>query len=461
MDTTVWASTSLSDMVWGAVARNVLSAAVEAVDPATAVQRYVQRDGDLLRVADQHYHLSSYQRVFAVAVGKAAFPMMAAVAGVLGDRLTGGLLVARDVVPHALPHITVQYGGHPLPDAQSVAAASDLVALLAQTTADDLVVFLLSGGASALLTLPVPGVTLAALRHLTDLLLGSGAPIEAMNVLRKHLDQVKGGRAAQLAMPATQVTLLLSDVIGNRLDMIGSGPTLPDPSTFADALRVLAMYGLLDTVDPAIRHYLETGRAGGHEDTPTSDAACFANTQHVLVGSNRQAALAAAQCAAAQGWHARILTTELEGEARTAGHTLGAIVREMATGVHRDDGLLPLAPRPACLVVGGETTVTLRGNGHGLGGRNTELALAVVPLLAGVPNAALITLATDGSDGPTDAAGAVVTGYTLRRAQQQGLDAAAMLAQHDAYNFFAPLGDLLKPGATGTNVNDLVLLLAW
>jgi hydroxypyruvate reductase len=254
-------------------------------------------------------------------------------------------------------------------------------------------------------------------------------------------------------------TLILSDVVGNPLDVIASGPTVPDSSTFADAFAVLERYALLERAPAAIAERLRAGMRGEVPETPTADDPLFGNTQHVLVGSNEQAATAALQAARAEGCHTLLLTTRAQGEARVVGQLLGAIAREVATSGGTGGLASPPLLRPACLILGGETTVTLRGDGHG--GRNQELALAAVREMAGLGHTALVTLATDGSDGPTDAAGAVVTGETLARAQALGLDPAAALANNDAYPFFDALGDLLRPGPTHTNVNDLALVFAW
>jgi hydroxypyruvate reductase len=297
------------------------------------------------------------------------------------------------------------------------------------------------------------------LQDLTELLLASGASINEINSLRKHLDTVKGGGLARAAAPATVATLILSDVVGNPLDVIASGPTVPDSSTFADAFAVLERYALLERTPDSIVERLRAGMRGEVPDTPKADDPLFANAQHVLVGSNEQAATAALHAARAEGCHALLLTTRAQGEARVVGQLLGAIAREVATS--GGTGGLANSPllRPACLILGGETTVTLRGDGHG--GRNQELALAAVGEMTGLEHTVLVTLATDGSDGPTDAAGAVVTGETLARAQALGLDPAAALANNDAYPFFDALGDLLRPGPTHTNVNDLALVFAW
>jgi hydroxypyruvate reductase len=457
---------------YGTTVTRILAAALGAVDPAAAVQRYLLRDGDMLRAGDQAYDLRAYERVFVVGTGKAGVPMARAAAELLGDRLAGGVVVVKGygdgrienvelkmqpeqpVDPLSIPNsqFSIVEAGHPLPDERGVAGARRIVQLLEQATERDLVLALISGGGSALLTLPAEGIALAELQSLTNILLRCGANINEINTLRKHLDQVKGGGLARLAHPATVITLVLSDVVGNPLDVIGSGPTVPDTSSFADAYAVLERYDMVADTPAPIVERLQRGMAGQIAETLKPGDPRFARVQNMIIGSNLQAAEAALEAAGAAGFNTLLLTTFLQAEAREAGRMLAAIARELADSGH------PL-PRPACIIAGGETTVTLSGSGRG--GRNQELALAAVADMAGLPNLALVALATDGGDGPTDAAGAVVTGSTLDRARALGLDPATYLARNDAYPFFEGLADLLKPGPTATNVNDLAFVFAF
>lgn len=451
---------SIRAAAWGPAVTRLLAAAVNAVEPATAVRRHLHRNGTTLTIGSHTCSLEQYERVFLVAAGKASIPMAQAAADVLAAHLTDGLIITKDTgqpVPDTPCPVFV--AGHPIPDERGTAATRRLAHLLEQAGERDLVLVLLSGGGSALMTLPAAGISLDALQHTTSLLLSCGASINEINCLRKHLDTVKGGGLARMAAPATVATLILSDVVGNPLDVIASGPTVPDPTTFADALGVLQRYNLLEHTPGAVIERLRAGQRGEIADTPGPDDAVFARVQHVLVGSNEQAAQAALAAATAAGMHALILTTSIQGEACVVGSVLAAIARELATTGCPGGAGLPALPRPACLIVGGETTVTLRGNGHG--GRNQELALAAVQGMAGLHDTVLVTLATDGEDGPTDAAGAVVTGDTLARAQQQGLDPAGALADNDSASFFAALNDGVRPGPTRTNVNDLVLVCAF
>ena len=435
-------------------ARQLQQAALAAVEPAAAVRRHVHRERDALVVAGRRYDLRDYERVFVVGGGKAAAPMSAAVADILDDRLTAGVIVTK--YGHAthqsptcgersrtIPNSQIIEAGHPVPDENSVRGAQAVARLAQQATERDLVICLISGGASALLTLPAPGLALADLQALTGALLRSGATINELNTVRKHLSRIKGGNLARLAAPATLVTLILSDVVGDPLDVIASGPTVPDPTTVSDAQAVLERYsenprGFRKPLGFRLR------------ETPKPGDPAFEQAQNVVVGSNRLAALAATEKARQLGFNTLLLSTYVEGEAREVARVAAALAKGMRA--HAD----PLLP-PACLVWGGETTVTMRGEGKG--GRNQELALAAALALDGWPGILMMALATDGTDGPTDGAGAVVTGETVARARALGLDARSALEANDSYPFFDALGDLLRTGPTGTNVNDLLFTL--
>ena len=354
---------------------------------------------------------------------------------------------------HVAPtrHVTIREAGHPVPDAAGVDGTRAIVRALAGLGEDDLVVCVISGGGSALLTLP-DGISLQELQSATHLLLRSGASIGEINIVRKHLDAVKGGGLARLVRPARLLTLVLSDVVGNPLDAIASGPTVPDTSTFADAAAVFDRYRLWDELPSGVAARIRAGVAGQVPDTPKAGDPIFERCETVVVGSNLQACQAAADTATALGYQSQVLTTYVEGEAREVGHVLAALLREVNASGH------PL-PRPCVLVAGGETTVTIRGSG--LGGRNQELALAAAFSLRDVPNVLLASVGTDGNDGPTDAAGACVDGTTLQRAAARGIDAERALADNNSYPFFDTLGDLIRTGPTNTNVNDVYLLFAF
>lgn len=465
MDPDRYLTHSLRAGPWGAQVCRILAAAIQAVNPYDAMLKRLQRDGDRLTLGKHTYDLSEIDHVFVVGGGKAGALMAQAAEQLLGERIRAGLVIVKEgyaaaqdgntasATDHSqIDRIKILQAGHPIPDSRGVDATREMIGILAKAGRRDLVLCLISGGGSALMTAPVEGVVLEDLQTLTLLLLKSGAEIDEINALRKHLDRVKGGKMARLAEPAQVAALVLSDVIGDPLDAIASGPTVPDTSSFASARAVLDKYALIDRVPPSIRSYLEKGVQGEIPENPQPGDPLFEQVHVQIIGSNRVAAQAAIEQARTEGMDAMLLTTFLQGEARQAGRFLGAIARQIAA-----DGK-PL-PRPACLVIGGETTVTVTG--AGLGGRNQELALGAVRELNGLSKVALVTLATDGGDGPTDAAGAVVTGGTRARARQSGLDPADFLRRNDAYHFFSPLGDLLKPGPTLTNVNDLAFIFAF
>jgi hydroxypyruvate reductase len=433
----------------------VQEAALAAVDPGAAVRRHVAVQGERLVVGGRAYDLPAIEHIWVAGGGKAATAMAAALHDILGARLAGGLVITK--YDHADPGldsgpVEVVEAGHPLPDEAGVAGARRLVELLGETTERDLVLAVLSGGGSALMTLPAQGLTLADLQGTTDLLLRCGATIVELNTVRKHLSQLKGGGLTRLAAPAAVASLVLSDVVGDPLDVIASGPTVPDPGTFADAWAVLERYGLVERVPLPVRERIQAGMDGSVPDTPNAGDPLFQRVHTTIVGSNRLAAEAAVETARARGLNALLISTFVEGEARQVARVAAAIAKEL---VCHDRPV----PRPACLVWGGETTVTVYGQGQG--GRNQELALAAALAMEGLQEVLLVALGTDGTDGPTDAAGAVATGETQARARSLGLDAVAHLENNDAYPFFDALEDLIRTGPTGTNVNDLLFLFAF
>ncbi len=404
----------------------VLSAALEAVDPYRAVQN----------------HLPLLEgRVFGLGIGKAAIPMMDALAERI--ELSDGLAVTKFAPAQSGRPYTVFEGSHPIPDARSLEAGERVLDFVSSLREDDTLVCLISGGGSALVTAPY--VPLVDLQTLTSLLLSCGASIDEINTLRRQLDRVKGG-GLRRATQAKVISLILSDVIGNPLEAIASGPTAPDPTTREDALAILKKYGLEAQTPASILSFLEAAPVRGR--SPAQDL-LPQNAQNIIIGDNRLAGWAAMEQAEREGFEAEILTNELRGEAREVGRDLAKRLRVESSK----------RARPFCLIAGGETTVTIQGNGKG--GRNQELALAAVDELAGLPDVMLISLATDGDDGPTDAAGAVVADESARRAESLGLVASDHLSRNDAYPFFEALGDLLKTGPTGTNVNDLVFMIGW
>jgi hydroxypyruvate reductase len=440
---------SLRNIPAGKSVCDILAAAIAAVDPVEGIRRAVHRKGDDLWVAGRPYHLPSFRRVAVLAVGKASLAMVTPLTEILGEDLDAALVITKHLPASSTPSspLTVLRGNHPVPGEESLLAGQAVLSFVSALEADDLLMCFLSGGGSALMTLPVDGVTLPDLQALTSALLSGGARVDEINLLRRHLDRLKGGGLLRLSHGATVISLILSDVVGNPLEVIASGPTAPDPSTRAEALSLLGKYPLPSALASVVQETLASA-----DETLKPGDSLLEKVQNVLIGSNLTAAQAALKAAQQVGFHPYLWRLDLQGEARQAAFELATFLRQTCqTG--------DPVPRPACIVVGGETTVTVKGNGRG--GRNTELALAAVPELADFPGVMLVTLATDGEDGPTDAAGAVVTGDTFCRARALGLDVADFLERNDSYSFFDALGDLLRPGPTGTNVNDLAFLFAW
>ncbi|MGE5235626.1 MAG: glycerate kinase type-2 family protein [Acidobacteriota bacterium] len=429
----------------------VLAAALTAVEPGAAVRAALRRVGDELHVRGDVIDLGGIRRVLVVGGGKAGASMAAALEEILGDRLDGGVVVVKYGYLAPTRLVKVREAGHPLPDASGVEATRAMLEMASGLSDRDLVFCVISGGGSALMTLPVEGVSLGDLTTLTGLLLASGATINEINTVRACLDRVKGGGLARLLRPARVVSLILSDVVGNALDVIASGPTVARSASAADAWRVLERYGLLPRAPASV--VAELGAQQGCGGSPVHPEHGPLRVDNVLVGSNAIAAEAAVAKAQELGFHGLLLSTFVEGEAREIARFHVGIARELlATG-------RPIA-RPACVVVGGESTVTL-GEAHGQGGRNQEMALSAALGIEGLDNVIIACLATDGSDGPTDAAGALADGTTVARAWAAGLDPVRHLAGHDAYPLFARLGDLLVTGPTNTNVNDLTAVFAW
>ena len=429
---------------------SIFRAALQAADPVQAILRHVKVEGDKLTVGKRRYRLDAFRRVYVIGAGKAGAAMAQALERLLGRRITRGLVNVKYGHLARLRRVALNECGHPVPDAAGVDGARRIAEIAAEAGQHDLVLCVFSGGASALMPLPAEPITLEEKQETTRLLLACGASIHEVNAVRKHISSIKGGQLARLACPATVVSLLLSDVIGDDLDVIGSGPTAPDRSSFPRAKSILEKYRILARVPEAVGQRIESGVAGDLRETPEPDAPEFARTQNLVVGSNQLAVNAAAAKARALGFRTMVLSTFIEGETRDVARMHAAIAREiLASG-------RPLKP-PACLISGGETTVTIRGDG--LGGRNQEFVLAAAIDLDGAENVVVLSAGTDGTDGPTDAAGALADGRTLSRARRLGLDAGQRLANNDSYHFFEPLRDLLKTGPTNTNVMDVRILL--
>ena len=410
---------------------------------------------DTLRVktderSEDLFHLKAFKNIFLIGTGKASASMARTMEDLLTGRISSGVITTK--LGHRLPLKRTELieAGHPIPDQNGLEGAHRIRSLLKNSGPEDLVLVVLSGGGSALLPLPVEGITLEEKQEVTQLLLDCGADIMEINTVRKHISQIKGGWLARWAYPSTVLAFILSDVVGDPLDVIGSGPTVPDPSTFEDAWEILRKYSLIREVAPAIQKHLQLGREGRVQETPKPGESAFERVHNILMGSNILALRAAQQEASSHGFHTLILSSSIVGETREVARFHAAIAKEvMASGN-------PI-PRPACIISGGETTVTIRGRGRG--GRNQEFALAGALEIQGLETVVLLSGGTDGTDGPTDAAGAVADHTTVKRALAMGLHPKAHLEGNDAYPFFEKLGDLLITGPTQTNVMDVRVLL--
>jgi len=436
--------------------KDIFSSAIEAVDPYNAVKNSLRLEGGFLLVGKKggevKIRLPEKGRIVAVGAGKGSAPMAQALEEVFGEALTSGVICVKD--GHALPlkTIKVHEASHPVPDARSLAAGEEILSAVSALGEDDLLISLLSGGGSALLTLPAEGISLKELREVTETLLASGASIGEVNAIRKHLSRVKGGRLALAAYPAKVVNLALSDVIGDSLDVIASGPFTADASTFEEAWGVVERYSIEDKLPLSVSTLLKRGVAGEAEETPKEGDPRVDGVTNCIVGSNRKSLEAAAKRSRELGYKPVILTSTLSGEARSAARFLASIAKEsLAYGD-------PATP-PVSFIAGGETTVTLKGSGKG--GRNQEMALAFSLFIEGISGVAMLSCGTDGTDGPTDAAGGAVDGQTAARARLMGLDPEASLEDNDSYNLLEGVGALVKTGPTRTNVMDVqVILLA-
>lgn len=426
--------------------RSIFEAGLEAVDPARAVSRAVRREGDQLLVGGGAYRLTDYERVSVIGAGKAGAPMAAAMEQILGDRLAEGRVTVKYGHTVPLKKVKIQEAGHPIPDQNGIEGAEAIRGVAARAGERDLVFCLISGGGSALLVSPAEGIDLKEKQAATSELLACGASIDEINALRKHLSRLKGGQLARLCSPAAVVTLILSDVVGDPLDVIASGPTVPDSSSFGDCLEIVSRYGLSGKLPKSVIRRLEEGADGALPETPKEGDPIFGRVRNEIVGNNLSAVLEASRKAESLGYTPLILSTRIEGETRDVAGVHAAVFREVLATGH------PVQP-PACILSGGETTVTLKGRGKG--GRNQEFALVVALHLKGTDGIHFLSAGTDGTDGPTDAAGAFADGTTVERARALQMEARLYLEENDSYPFFDALGDLLITGPTNTNVMDL------
>jgi len=437
------------------MAKAIFSKALSAVDPSKILKDRIRIEKDRLWIRSEEnlekiFDLKVFDNIFLVGTGKASNSMARTIEEIFENRMTKGVITTK--YGHLLPlkKTEIIEAGHPIPDQNGYEGAKKIQSLLKESGPKDLVIFLLSGGGSALLPFPAGGIELKEKQEVTQLLLDCGAEIKEINTTRKHISLMKGGWVAKWAYPSTVIGFILSDVVGDQLDVIGSGPTVPDPSTFEEAWEILKKYDLLNEIPFSIRTHLQLGKEGKVEETPKPGEFVFERVYNSLIGSNILALCAAEKEAKSLGFNTLILSSSIVGETREAARFHSAIAKEVISSGN------PI-PKPACILSGGETTVTIKGNG--LGGRNQEFALAGALEISGIEKVVLLSGGTDGTDGPTDATGAVADHTTIQRAKVMGLDPRAHLENNDAYPFFQKLGDLLITGPTHTNVMDVRILL--
>jgi len=438
----------------GCDAEEVMAAALHAVDPYACVQSHFVRNSEMLEINGEFVNLANTNRIYLVGIGKASVPMAMAVLDCMGDLIEKALVVTKDAKFLAQAgyqdKLEIYLGGHPVPTNESMGATKAILDQIPDLAADDLVIMVVSGGGSALFTDPVEGITLSDFKVLTNLLLNSGADIQEINTIRKHLDAVKGGRLAARWAPAQVQTLILSDVIGDDLDMIASGPTVADSTTFTDAWEIIKKYNLIQSIPKSIQDVFQRGMAGEMAETVKPAQLQKLAVKNHLVGTNQLATLAARNKADELGYQTEILTTTLTGTTDVVAENLAAMINEYLAK--------PLTKnQPVCLILGGETTVNVTGTGKG--GRNQDLVMRMVPFLATVEGVLFISLATDGDDGPTDAAGAAADAFVMDDGlREKGMVIEAYIDNNDAYEYLRKTGCLIKTGATGTNVNDLIFI---
>jgi hydroxypyruvate reductase len=420
---------------------------IDCIYPANAVDSFVSFDGSSLAVGDLPLDLDEFSSVHVLAGGKAACAMADAIETILGDRITGGLVSTKYGHSCELRTLPILEAAHPIPDENSIKCAEETMKIASGLGKDDLLLVLISGGASSIWCSPAENITLDDKQSVTSQLLSCGATIRELNTVRKHLSGIKGGRLAEAAYPARVVSLILSDVIGDDLTSIASGPTVGDPSTFGDAMYILAKYHIRRSTPAGALSYLEAGMHGHVKETPTTVSD---SDFQVIIGSNKLAKDAAESLGHSLGYNTHVIEDPVMGEARDAAARLCNLAKNIKAG----NG--PVNP-PALLIAGGETTVTVKG--HGKGGRNQEMALAAAIELEHIDGIFFLSFATDGTDGPTDAAGAFADSTTAQHAHQRNLHIEAFLDNNDSYNFFRRLDDLIVTGPTGSNVMDIQLVI--
>lgn len=432
------------------VAKSIFYAGLGAVDAYRAVARYVREDQGRLRIGEKSYPLDNFSRIFIVGLGKAGLAMAKAVEDVLGDRISGGIVVVKYGHGGKLRRDKVRESSHPIPDEKGLKAAEEVISLLNRTGEDTLVICLISGGGSALLPAPIEGVRLEEKQKVTRLLLDCGASIDEINTIRKHLSRIKGGQLARLAYPSHLHSLILSDVVGDRLDTIASGPTVPDGTSFEECWKIIKRYNLEPLLPPSVTTYFRKGLKGEAQETPKAGDTIFEKVNNLIVGSNMLALKAAREKAEKLGYPSFILSSFVQGDTTEAAGFHVALAKEIISSGN------PVPP-PCCILSGGETTVKVKGKG--VGGRCQEFALAACIQMRGMQNLLMLSAGTDGTDGPTDAAGAFSSGSTWTEAKNMDISPEKFLENNDSYSFFKRVGGLFFTGPTNTNVMDLRILL--
>ncbi len=437
--------------------KQIYTSAIDAVSPVRAVNNHLKVDGSMLilnknSMESESVDLDSFKRIFVVGGGKATASMARAVEELLGSRVTGGCVSVKYGHVDKLDRIDLVEASHPLPDANGVAGAAKIYEILKDAREDDLVISLISGGGSALMPLPPEPISLEDKQNTTNLLLKCGATIHEINAVRKHLSRLKGGNMARAAFPARVINLMISDVVGDNMDVIASGPFVHDRSSFADAASIIRNYNKKNEFPESVSEYLQRGEKGEIPENPLSDDTVFQKVSNMIIASNIQSLEAASEKAAELGYNSVILSSLIEGDTKDAALWHSRIAEEIVKSSNP-------VKRPACVITGGETTVKVMGEGKG--GRNMEFAMHAAKFIDGLKGAVIASVGTDGNDGPTDAAGAVAWDDTMNRARSLSLNVDEYMKNNDSYNLFRELGDLIITGPTNTNVMDIRIILVF
>ncbi|MDD5644971.1 MAG: glycerate kinase [bacterium] len=431
-------------------AAKIIKESIESVDPAAAVRRMIKLEGQDISAGHRKIKLNNAGNIYVIGLGKASAQMARPLEKILGPRLSGGIINTKYGHGCRLKKIKINECGHPVPDKNGLKGATEICDFVKQAGADDIVLCLISGGGSALFPLPAAGIDFSDKQKATQLLLKSGADIHEVNTLRKHISSVKGGRLAELISPARTISLILSDVIGDDMGFIASGVTAPDTTTFKDCIGIIEKYNLRKKMPFSVMKYLEKGAKTASMETPKPGNSIFKKVNNVLIGTNFLACAAAVNKAREIGYNTLLLSTVIEGETRDVAKVHSAVAKEVLMSDNP-------VKKPACIISGGETTVTVKGNGKG--GRNMEFCLACAGHISGFGNIVIASVGTDGTDGPTDSAGAIIDSGTFKKALNKKCSPGEYLENNDSYNFFRKCGGLYITGPTGTNVMDIRIVL--